>query len=201
MTRILLLRHAATDMAGRQLSGRTEAAPLNAAGLQQARRLARALAAEKSAVVYTSPRERARQTADILGRAWGAAVTVASELDEVDYGDWSGRGIDELRSVAAWRAFNSIRSCTRIPNGELMADVQARVVRFLQGLRERHPLQTVAAVSHAETVRAALVYYLGAPLDLMLRLEVSQGSVSIVEIDDDGPIVSCVNCVEALQRA
>jgi probable phosphoglycerate mutase len=206
MTRILLIRHAATEMADRQIAGRTEHAPLSAAGAEQAQRLARALSSQNTTAVYTSPRERARQTADILAASWRAEARLAPELDEVDYGEWSGRTIEDLRSIEPWQAFNTIRSCTPIPNGELIAAVQARVVGFLQTVRERHPLETIAAVTHAEAVRSALVYYLGAPLDLMLRLEVSPGSVSFISTTMDRPSCasigarSCIDYEDAARR-
>jgi probable phosphoglycerate mutase len=200
MTRILLIRHAATATVGRQLAGRTEDAALSSAGSAHARRLARALSAEKIASVYTSPRQRARQTADLLAASWRTRAACVPELDEVDYGEWSGRTIEELRGVGRWQAFNTIRSCTSIPNGELMIAVQARIVAFLQSLRERHPVESVAVITHAEVIRAALVYYLGAPLDVMLRLEVSPGSVSVLQIDESGPSVLCVNWAEELHQ-
>jgi probable phosphoglycerate mutase len=198
---MLLIRHAAADTVGRQIAGRTEDVGLSLAGSAQAQRLARALSAENTAVVYTSPRQRARQTADILAASWRAPARCVPELDEVDYGEWSGRTLEELRAVERWRAFNTIRSCTPIPNGEFMIAVQARIVGFLHSLCERHLLETVAVVTHAEVIRAALVYYLGAPLDLMLRLEVIPGSVSIVHLDHYGPSVLCVNWAEELHRA
>lgn len=198
MTRLLLIRHAATDWVGRKIAGRMDGVPLTGSGYDQAHRLARALAAEAIAAVYSSPRERARETASVLANALGDTVRVASEIDEIDYGDWTGRTIGELEPVPEWQAFNTVRSCTRIPNGELMLEVQARVVRFLEQLSARHPEQSVAVVTHGDLIRAALVHYLGVPLDCMLRLEISPASVTVVGLEQNGPAILCVNHTEPL---
>jgi probable phosphoglycerate mutase len=198
MTRLLLIRHAATHALGRRITGRAEEA-LNAAGRQQAEQLAR-VAPERAPVIYTSPRGRARQTAEILGRVWGANVREAGDIDEIDYGDWTGRTLDELRLSAHWRAFNAARSCTPIPNGESIPAVQERTIGFFQSLRERHSYETVAAVTHAEVIRAALIYYLGIPVDLMLRLEISPASMSIVQLDEGGATLFCANWTQGPLR-
>jgi hypothetical protein len=65
--------------------------------------------------------------------------------------------------------------------------------RELDRIREDHPDQTVAIVSHAEVLRAALGYYMGVPLDLLLRIELSPASVSILHINEHGPRIAGLN--------
>jgi broad specificity phosphatase PhoE len=196
MNRFLLIRHAATESAGKKIAGRAEGTPLVELGYTQAARLAQRLSGENIIAVYSSPQERARETARALADAVGQDVQVAAELEEIDYGDWTGRSIAELQTIPQWQAFNSIRSCTRIPHGELIVEVQARVVRFIEQLRRQDTNQSVALVTHADVIRAALSYYVGSPLDLMLRLEIDPASVTILDIDNGGPIIRCVNNTE-----
>jgi broad specificity phosphatase PhoE len=61
----------------------------------------------------------------------------------------------------------------------------------------RHPAMTVALISHADVIRGALAHCLGMPLDLVLRLEISPASISMVVMDQYGPRVLCVNNTEA----
>jgi broad specificity phosphatase PhoE len=121
-------------------------------------------------------------------------------LDEIDYVDWAGESLERLDALPRWRAFNSIRSCTRIPNGELIIQVQARVVDLMDRLREQSFAGSVVLVSHADVIRAALAYYLSVPADLMLRLEISPASVSTVAIESQGPKVLCMNHTETLAQ-
>ena len=81
----------------------------------------------------------------------------------------------------------------RAPGGELMLDVQQRAVAALLKIAATFPDGRVAAVSHGDVIRAALMYFLGIPLDLVHRFEVSPASVSIVTLDPNGPVVRRVN--------
>ena len=197
MTRFFLIRHGATESSA-SIAGRTAGGKLAEAGREQAARLTHRLGQDRIAGFYSSPQQRARETARALAEAAGREVRLAPELDEIDYGDWTGHMIDELQSLPLWREYNTIRSCTRIPHGEFMLEVQARVVSFMERLRQQHWKESVALVSHADVIRAALVYYVGLPLDMMLRLEISLASVSIIDIENYGPLIRCINNTEPL---
>ena len=197
MSRFLLIRHAATELSG-NIAGRTAGGGLAQAGREQAARLMPRLAQENIAWLYSSPQQRARETAAALAEGMGKEVRLAPELDEIDYGDWTGHRIDELQNLPLWREYNMIRSCTRIPHGEFMLEAQARIVGLMERLRQQHWKESIALISHADVIRAALVYYLGLPLDMMLRLEISPASVSIVEIESYGPVIRCINNTEPL---
>ena len=145
MTRLIFIRHAATDCVPSRLAGRDANVHLNAAGKVQGQRLARSLKQLGIGKIYSSPQPRARETAEFLAELSGETVTIAPQLDEIDYGEWSGQSFDDLRGIAQWRDFNSLRSCTRIPGGELMIEVQARVLALMEILSRRHPATTVCA--------------------------------------------------------
>jgi broad specificity phosphatase PhoE len=198
MTRLIFIRHAATDCVSSRLAGRDANVHLSAAGKIHGQRLAHSLKQQGIGKIYSSPQPRARETAKFLAELLGAGVDIAAELDEIDYGEWTGRTFEELRGIEHWRDFNSLRSCTRIPGGEMMIEVQARMLRLMESLCRRHPAVTVALVSHAEVIRGALAHCLGMPLDLVLRLEISPASISMVVMDQYGPRVLCVNNTEAI---
>jgi probable phosphoglycerate mutase len=193
MTTLLLVRHALCDPVGTAIAGRAAGVPLNAAGEEQAARLGARLRALPIDAVYSSPLERARQTAAPIAAARRVAVEVLDGVGEIDFGEWTGRTFAELDGGAAWRRFNSFRSGTRIPGGELIVEVQARAVAALGALGERHPEGVVAVVSHGDVIKAALAYYLGMPLDLMRRLEIDPASASTLVLDVDGVRVLRMN--------
>jgi probable phosphoglycerate mutase len=195
MSRFVLIRHAATEFPKGKIAGRTERAPLSRLGHEQASQLSRRLKEKKLRAVYSSPQERARDTAAPLAEAINNQVQIAPELDELDYGDWTGRTMDELEPTQ-WQAFNAVRSCTRIPGGELMLEAQARVVGFLERLGKQHPGRPTALVTHGDVIRAALAHHLGLSLDHVLRIEISFASVSIVEIEKHQPSIVCINHTE-----
>jgi broad specificity phosphatase PhoE len=198
MTRLIFVRHAATNCVASRLAGRDANVHLSAAAKIHGQRLAHCLKQQGIGKIYSSPQPRARETAEFLGELLGDKVEIAPELDEIDYGKWTGRTFEELRDIDHWRDFNSLRSCTRIPGGELMIEVQARMLGLMESLCRRHSAMTVALVSHADVIRGALAHCLGMPLDLMLRLEISPASISMVVMDQYGPRVLCVNNTEAI---
>jgi broad specificity phosphatase PhoE len=120
-------------------------------------------------------------------------LQIRESLAEVGFGEWEGRKIDELRPLDRWKQWNSFRSGTRAPGGETMQEIQSRVVGEMFRLREEHPDDCVALVSHGDVIKSAVAYFLGVPLDLFSRIEIGLTSVSIVALADYGPWVLCVN--------
>lgn len=194
MTRLLLIRHGDTDVAGRVLTGRSPGVHLNERGRRQAAELDRRLVAVAIDAVWASPLERARETATPVADARGLAVETVAELQEVAQGDWQGRSVQDLAPVNAWQHYNAFRSLYGIPGGESLAEVQLRMLRVLQRAWAEFPDGCVAAVSHGDPIRGLLVHLLGMPLDLAARLEVSPASVSIVHWAGEAPLVVCSNC-------
>jgi broad specificity phosphatase PhoE len=193
MIRFVFIRHAAIDGLGQRIAGRESGRMLNAEGERQSERLAERLAQRRIDALYSSPQPRAFATAAEIGRARGLAPQVTPELDEVDFGDWTGKTYAELDLVPEWRAFNILHSSTRIPNGELLLEVQARVIGLMARLQQNRGEETVALVSHGDVIRVALAHQLGVPIDFIMRFEIGPASISIIELHDHGPRVLCVN--------
>jgi probable phosphoglycerate mutase len=193
VTTLLLIRHAANDYLGRAVAGRLPGVHLNAAGRAQAERLAERLAGHRIDRLYSSPLERAQETAQPLTRRLGLEVQTAPEVTEIDFGEWAGRTLAELADLPLWHRFNTYRSGSRAPGGERMLDVQVRLVTFLQRLHAEAAGQTVAVVSHSDPIKAALCYYLGISLDLAPRLEIEPASVTGLALADHGPRVLYIN--------
>jgi probable phosphoglycerate mutase len=143
--------------------------------------------------IYCSPITRAQETGQPLAEQFGLPVHICDDIQELNYGDWTGRTLGELCPLEQWKQWNSFRSGTRIPNGETMLEIQARMVSQMQRLREHHANEVVALVSHGDVIKAAVAYCLGIPLDMFQRIEISPVSVSVVGIADYGPWVLCVN--------
>ena len=194
---VLLIRHAAHAHLGHILSGRTAGGALTAEGREQAQRLAERLSQEPLAEVHASPVARARETAGEVARLHGLEPKVASELDEVDFGDWTGRSFDELAGDPAWAEWNENRAAAGAPRGEMMTDVQQRMTRYLQQLGRQMPDRVVALVSHCDTIRAAICGVLGLSLDQILSFEVPPASVSRIEVGDWGARLLTLNEVRA----
>jgi probable phosphoglycerate mutase len=193
MTTFALIRHASHALLGQTIVGRTPGVRLSLEGAGQAEALAERLQASSIRALYSSPLERARETAALIGARLRREVQIADELNEIDFGDWTNRTLADLHELEEWRRFNSFRSGSRIPNGESMLEVQDRMLRLLERLCATHGDETVALVSHGDVIKATLAHCLGLPLDLFQRSEISPASVSVVRIERHGPAVLLIN--------
>jgi broad specificity phosphatase PhoE len=182
-----LVRHAAHDNVGGFLAGREKDVHLGAEGRAQAERLARRMGGERFEAIHTSPRIRTRETAQAIAAQAGMEPEPVSELDEIDFGQaWCGRTFDELNSDPAWRAWNVSRGLARTPAGESMLDVQARIVGHMQRQALAAPDRSIVLVSHADVLKAAIVYWIGLSIAAIDRMEISPASISRLVVGDWG---------------
>jgi probable phosphomutase (TIGR03848 family) len=198
MTTFLLIRHALCDPVGRQIAGRMPGVHLNEVGREQARALADRLKGLSLDALYSSPLERALETAAPIAASHGIPVQPAPGLNEVDFGEWTGRTLLELDPLPAWQRFNRFRSGSRIPGGENMAEVLSRSLAEVERLTRLHSRSDaqVAVVSHGDVLRMLVVHALGMTADLLHRLELNPASVSLLQIEDYGPRVLLLNSTE-----
>jgi probable phosphoglycerate mutase len=193
MTLLLLIRHGHTDAAGKRLTGWARGVHLNATGRREADRLVDRLEGVPIGAIYSSPLERCRETAAPLARARGLPVRIRRGLIEVDYGDWTGRPISQLRRTKVWRGVMQSPSTVRFPGGESLLEVQTRAVAELESIAAEHRDSTVAVVSHADVVRLLVAHYAGMHADHLHRLVADTASVSVLALGDGGPRVWKVN--------
>jgi broad specificity phosphatase PhoE len=187
MTRLLLIRHGETDWnrEGRVL-GRLPGNHLNEKGRAEIAALADALSTQDIHAVYTSPVERARESAEILCERLGLPEPVNDEaLTEVDAGDWAGKTRDELADHPIWISAHQDPTGVRLPNGERLDEAAARSVVCAEELVRRHCDETFAVVTHGDIIRSVVARYLGLPLSEALRIIFDTASASLIEFQSD----------------
>jgi probable phosphoglycerate mutase len=199
MTTFLLIRHALCDPVGRAIAGRQPGVHLNVEGRRDAERLAARLSELALSGIYSSPLERAIETAEPIAARQGLVVRIAQGLNEVDFGDWTGKTFTQLDRLDEWKRFNSHRSGTRIPGGETIGEVLGRSRAELERLTQVHtdPSQPVAVISHGDVLRAIVADGLGMSMDLMQRLELSPASVSVLVMQGPDPRILLLNSTPA----
>lgn len=183
-TRFLLVRHATCALTDYVLLGRSLDPPLDARGRAQARALARQLRGETPARIESSPRKRTRQTAHTIAAAMRRELHIAPELDELDFGAWSGRSFADLDGDPDWRSWNRERGSAHTPSGVTIAGVQAALADHLAALAQAHPDASVLLVTHAEAIRALLMQALHAPLDHWALYPVPPASITRMTWND-----------------
>lgn len=192
---MLLVRHGATPTTGKALPGRAPGLHLSSTGQAQAEKVAAAIAAleRRPVAVYSSPLERARETAAPIARALGLRVRTERGLLELDIGEWTGTSLTRAMRRREWSTIQRWPSAFRFPGGESFAELTARTTDAVLRLVHAHAGHTLVAVSHADPIRAVVADAAGVPLDLFQRLVVSTCSVSAITYSLDGPRVLCAN--------
>ena len=191
---LYFIRHAAHDNVGGFLAGRMEGVRLGSSGQAQARRLAQRMGRERIGTIYSSPRERTRETAAAIAEACGLGEPeVDHALDEIAFGSWSGQSFDTLNSDPAWRRWNTLRSLARTPGGESMLDVQVRLLSLVERLMDGGADRRVALVSHADVIRAAVSHFLGLPIDAWPKFDIAPASITCVAVGGWGSKVITIN--------
>jgi probable phosphoglycerate mutase len=193
-TLVLLVRHGQTATTGHILPGRAPGLHLAPEGRREVEALADRIGRLAAvAAVYTSPLERARETAAAIARARRVVVRVEADLSDCDVGRWTGQPLRALRRTPEWRTIQRYPASFRFPGGESFTEMQTRVTSALARLTARHPGQTIVAVSHADPIKAAVAHALGIHLDLFQRIAVSTGSLTAVAYGPEGPVVVTLN--------
>jgi probable phosphoglycerate mutase len=193
MTTFFLIRHAPCNGLGQTLWGRTPGICLNEKGQLQAQRLADRFKNIPLNVIYSSPLDRALQTAAEIARSLKLEVRQSDAANEINFGDWSGKTFEWLSGDRRWRRFNNYRSMTMIPGGESFLEVQNRIVSEIETLAEQHGKARIAIVSHADVIRAAVAYFAATSIDMIDRFEILPCSVSVVAVNEDRATLLTVN--------
>lgn len=192
-TTFLLVRHATCASMAEALFGRTVDASLDDGGHAQAAALGERLAAFPGIPIHASPRLRARQTAEAIAERTRSTVSIADDLDEVDFGRWAGCTFAALSEDPDWRTWNSCRDTARTPGGETMRTLSQRIVDHLQRTQRQCSTGRVVLVSHAEPIRAVLMHYLGVPSTFYDRLPIAPASVSALRSGEHTTTVELIN--------
>ena len=184
MTTFYLIRHGSCAGLGEMIWGRTPGICLNAEGKAEAQRLADEFKNVELDAIYSSPLERARETAEAIARVAKLEVKQSLAFNEINFGEWTGQSLTALSRDERWEGFNTQRSTTRIPGGELFLEVQARAVLELERLSQHHAGGRVLIVSHADVIKSVLSYIGGTAVDHIQQIDIWPCSVSIVALDE-----------------
>jgi broad specificity phosphatase PhoE len=170
MTLLVLCRHVAAGETADELAGR--------------------VASYQPEVVYSSPLERARRTAEALARRCATDVRLDERLREIDFGDVEGLGFDDL-PPGLQRDLLVRPAAVRFPGGETYRELRARVAEALEEIARADA--RVAVVSHAGAIRAAFATWLDLDDAVIWRLDQRHGSLNVVELIDGTAIVRLLN--------
>lgn len=196
-TQLFLLRHAEVESKYQRVFGGRIDMDLSPRGHEQAEALARYVARHDFQAIYASPMRRVQQTLAPLAKDLKQPPTVCPELREVDFGDWTGLGWDEVFEKYRISAFQWLHQieCAGIPNGECRSTFAARVEPRLRSILNEHKEQSVAIICHGGVIRMILSLLLDLPLSKMAAFDIEYASISRIDVEPPRTEVQFLNYV------
>ena len=195
MPLLLLIRHGENDYVKLgKFAGRLPGVHLNDKGLRQARELAEGLQPTPISAIYSSPLERAVETATPIAKAKGLKVIKEKGLIETDLGDWAGGEVKKISRSPEWKVVQYSPSRFRFPNGESFQEEQTRLVSAIEKIIHHHDKKDLLAlVFHADPIKLVIAYYLGMPLDNFQRIACQTASVTLLNLSTQGAFILGMN--------
>jgi probable phosphomutase (TIGR03848 family) len=196
---VILLRHArSTSNTAHTLAGRSEGVELDDKGRQQAAELVDRIGDLPIRAVVRSPQLRCRRTVESLAEGLGLTPVVDDRLSEVNYGQWTGRKIADLAKEPLWAVVQAHPSAAVFPDGEGLAQVQARAVAAVRDhdarLAEQHGADVLwLACTHGDVIKAVVADALALHLDGFQRVSADPASISVISYTRLRPFVLHVN--------
>ena len=189
MPLLLLIRHGENEYVKTgKMAGRLPGVHLNDRGQKQAQALGEALKDIPIKAIYSSPLERAMETAEPIASARKMQIIQEHDLIESNIGKWQGKSIKALRLTKIWKIVQNTPSRFRFPDGESFPEMQTRIASALERIIEKHnkPQDIVVVVFHADPIKLAVSHFLGLPLDNFQRLSCDTGSLTAIYASESG---------------
>jgi probable phosphoglycerate mutase len=196
MTKILLARHGHVDgLSPERIRGRNDL-PLTVTGRAQASALGQRIHREwRPAAIYASPLQRALATGEAIAKATGAPLQELKSLIDIDYGDWQGQTLQEVRerSPALYDLWRHAPQLMRFPGGETLQVLIARGADALRFALELHRDETIVFVGHDSVNIAILLQILDMPISAYWRLAQSPCALNEFDITRSHAVVLRIN--------
>ncbi len=196
---VILLRHGrSTSNTAHVLAGRSDGVELDDKGRAQAAELVDRVSGLPIRALVSSPLLRCRRTIEPLADTLGVEPLIDERLSEVDYGAWTGGKIGDLAKEPLWAVVQAHPSAAVFPDGEGLAEVQARAVAAVRDhdrrLAEQHNGDALwLACTHGDVIKAVVADALGTHLDSFQRITADPASMSVIRYTPLRPFVLHLN--------
>ena len=203
--RLVLIRHAHSESnASGVLSGRIPNVHLSPKGIKQSEELSARLGSFPVAQLRISPMERCFETISpwlngcVLSANSKFVPMIDPNLNEVDYGQWSGKRLVYLARKKEWKTVQESPSRMYFPEGEGIAAMQSRAMSAVHQAASLPDSKVAVFVSHGDVIKSIVASALGMHLDEFQRIVIDPASVSILEFSGIKPRILLVNDTRAV---
>ncbi len=203
MTRLVIVRHAESDLnLQKRIQGQIDSV-LTPKGVAQARKLAARIKNFKVDKIYSSDLGRAYATTVEITKHWKVKIIRDPKLREINLGDWEGmtpKEVDELYDKGYQKWLRKPSKCL-IPKSENLADFRKRIAGRVRDIARANDGKTVLLVTHGGAITALMAEWLKADFDtLLLNLHIENTSLLFAEFTEGRIRVQGINDTTHLPR-
>jgi probable phosphoglycerate mutase len=186
MMKFILIRHGETAWNKEERFRGRKNIPLNASGILQAKLAADFLGRYKIDLIYSSPMQRALQTANEIRRGRDIEINIDEGIADMDFGQWEGMKVSEVKKkypelFAIW--LSAPHQC-QIPGGENFQMVLERSLKTVDRIIGLRDVETVLIVTHRVVTMLLLCHYLGLDLARFWDIRQDPTSINIISFKD-----------------
>ena len=197
---IIFLRHGqAENNTKRILAGRTEGVPLTKIGIEQAEQIGKYLKPIDISAIYSSPIERADNTAKIVAESNSIDHKLDERLTELDMGKFTRMPYDEIfaKHGNVFLKFYSNDPIISEYNVETFPHVQKRVMDMLDYIIKKHDQQNVILVTHMDPIKSVIAKVMDLKPLALFELIIANCSLTIIKHHDEKLSLSAINAMNA----
>jgi alpha-ribazole phosphatase/probable phosphoglycerate mutase len=183
--RILLVRHGEIPANTERVYAGKSPEGLTARGIKQAEEVAEKLKDYAISAIYSSPVNRAIQTAEMIGRKLGMDVRINAAFREMELGPWEGLSEDEVarRYPEEWELWKTRPAEMTLPNRETLNELLERVLRGIRMIRAADGNSTTVIVTHVAIIRVLMLWNSGRSLNLYKTIGVPNAGIFQLVMD------------------
>ena len=197
---IIFLRHGqAENNTKRILAGRTEGVPLTKIGIEQAEQIGKYLKPIDISAIYSSPIERADNTAKIVAESNSIDYKLDERLTELDMGKFTRMPYDEIfaKHGNVFLKFYSNDPIISEHNVETFPHVQKRVMDMLDYTIKKHDQENVILVTHMDPIKSVIAKVMDLKPLALFELIIANCSLTIIKHHDEKLSLSAINAMNA----
>ena len=197
---IIFLRHGqAENNTKRILAGRTEGVPLTKIGIEQAEQIGKYLKPIDISAIYSSPIERANNTAKIVAESNSIDYKLDERLTELDMGKFTRMPYDEIfaKHGNVFLKFYSNDPIISKYNVETFPHVQKRVMDMLDYTIKKHDQENVLLVTHMDPIKSVIAKVIDLKPLSLFELIIANSSLTIIKHHDEKLSLSAINSMDA----
>jgi len=192
----LFLRHGqAKNNVERILAGRAKGYPLTDIGIKQANNIAEFLKPFNISAIYSSPVERAEQTASIVAKKLGLIYNIDERLTEINMGSLSGMSYDEMfaRHGNIFLKFYEGHEIIEQNGIETFSSIKKRVINIVEHCSQKHIEKNMLFVTHMDPIKSMLSTVMQLKPESLYELIIRNASITMFKKEQSGLSIVSIN--------